>query len=269
MVLIQVQFAPWDKKYSFAANGKEYEVNNQVIVDTEFGLELGIVTGFEATDTAPADLKNVIRLASKNDLAALPHDSEKQAAMEYCREAIVKNKLDMKLVDVVFSFTGSRLNFAFSAEGRVDFRQLVKDLTTKFNKSVRLTQIGARDEARLCGDCGHCGQELCCKTYIKDFFSVTSEMAEAQQVAHRGSERISGMCGRLLCCLTHEYEGYKELHKGMPPVGTKVNVDGKRGEIISQHILKQSVNVKFQGERPGEYVISEVDLNRHKKKKEV
>ena len=194
----------------------------------------------------------------------MPSQKEKEKAFEFCRQMIIKRDLPMKLVDVVFSFTGNRINFAFIADGRVDFRDLVKDLTGHFSKQIRLTQIGIRDEARLAGDYGHCGRPLCCKKFIKDFSSVSSEMAEAQQVVHRGSERISGCCGRLMCCLQYEYQGYKDLAEKMPDIGQKVNVDGKKGIVAGVHILKQSVEVEFKDEKDGKIII-EVDLNRHKK----
>ena len=172
----------------------------------------------------------------------------------------------LKLVGVNFSFDNSRVTFAFSAEGRVDFRELVKELTYHFNKSIRLNQIGTRDEAKTMGDCGPCGKSLCCKKFIKDFSSITSEMAETQQVVHRGSSRISGICGRLMCCLAYEQQGYEEMCKKLPAVGTRVNVDGKRGVIVGHHVLKQSVDVEFDADKDGNAMVMEVDLNRHSKK---
>lgn len=265
--IVQVQFAPWDKKYDFSYDEMNLKLGNQVVVDTEFGLELGVVAGFSKAEAKEEDLKAVVRLAESEDLAKLPSPERKQETLDYCQELIARYDLPMNLVDVHFSLSGNRLNFAFSAEGRVDFRQLVKDLTTHFNAGIRLTQIGARDEARMTGDCGHCGRDLCCKTFIKDFSSVGSDMAEGQQVVHRGSERISGSCGRLMCCLAYEYDGYQELLKKLPAVGAKVNVDGRRGEVLSQHVLKQTVDVKFPGEKGEGYVVVEVDINRHDKKK--
>ena len=212
-------------------------------------------------------LKPIKRLATSNDLGRMANETKKSEALAVCKEFIVKRGLDLKLVDVHFSFEGNRLNFAFIADGRVDFRDLVKDLTSHFSSQIRLTQIGTRDEARFSGDCGPCGKVLCCKGHIREFFSITSDMAEAQQVVHRGSERISGMCGRLMCCLSFEYEGYKEMAGNLPPLGTKVNVDGARGIVVGHHILKQSVDVKFPGAKDGERdFVVEVDLNRHKKK---
>jgi cell fate regulator YaaT (PSP1 superfamily) len=270
MNLVQIKFSPWDKSYTFETNDPTLAVGDYVVLETEIGEDLGrVFKVLEDTtlDSEAPPLKMVKRRAQKNDLSRLPSLTEKEAALEICQERADFYQLDLKLVDVSFSLSGNRLNFAFTAGGRIDFRELVKDLTVRFGKSIRLTQIGARDEARFSGDCGACGKPLCCRTFVKDFFSVTSEMAEVQQVVHRGSERISGMCGRLMCCLSFEYEGYQELNAKLPPLGTRVNVDGQRGVVIGHHPLKQAVDVKFPGNREGERdLIIRVDLNRHQKK---
>jgi cell fate regulator YaaT (PSP1 superfamily) len=231
----------------------------EIFVSSEINAE-----GVEEKKTVQREIKPILRVANQSDFEKLPSKKEKEEAFEFCRQAIIRRDLPMKLVDVVFSFTGNRLNFAFIADGRVDFRDLVKELTAHFGKQIRLTQIGIRDEARLSGDYGHCGRPLCCKKFIKDFSSISSEMAEVQQVVHRGSDRISGCCGRLMCCLQYEYKGYKEMAERMPAIGQKVNVDGKKGVVLSLHVLKQSVSVEFRDEKEGRMVV-EVDLNRHKK----
>ncbi len=274
MTIVQVQFSPWDKIYSFSATDLEIKPGGYVIVETELGQELAKVLRIENRELKDNEkngeiilIKPIKRLAKPGDLANLANEDKKKEALEVCQGFVEKRGLDMKLIDVQFSFEGNRLNFAFIASGRVDFRDLVKDLTAHFNSQIRLTQIGSRDEARFSGDCGPCGKVLCCRTFIRDFSSVTSDMAEAQQVVHRGSERISGMCGRLMCCLAFEYEGYKFLAGELPPIGTKVNVDGARGVVVGQHILKQSVDVRFSGTKAGERDFTlEVDINRHKKK---
>lgn len=274
MKIAQIQFAPWDKVYNFGAENLKVKRGDYVIVDTEFGEELGKVLLVEdrelKADEIPGGeraLKSIKRLAALNDLSKMASQEKKNEALEVCRDFVIKRGLDIKLVDVSFSFVGNRLNFAFIADGRVDFRDLVKDLTSHFNAQIRLTQIGTRDEARFSGDCGPCGKVLCCKGHIREFFSITSDMAEAQQVVHRGSERISGMCGRLMCCLSFEYEGYKDMAGNLPPIGTKVNVDGARGVVVGHHILKQSVDVKFPGAKEGERdFVLQVDINRHQKK---
>lgn len=216
-------------------------------------------------ETEVLDTKQVVRKMTHHDLEKMPSSEEKKKALEFC--IIMKEKLDlpMKIIDVHFTFDGSRITFAFIADGRVDFRELVKELTKHFGRTIRLQQIGIRDEAKAVGDYGHCGKPLCCKRFLKNFKSITSEMAELQQCSHRGSERISGVCGRLMCCLAYEEEGYEGLLKKLPPQGTKVNVDGKRGTIVGHHVLKQSVDVEFPGEKGERGTIAEVDINRNKK----
>ena len=137
----------------------------------------------------------------------------------------------------------SRITFAFIADGRVDFRDLLKDLNKEFKKNIRLQQIGIRDEIKICGDIGCCGKEVCCKSFYKDLGNVTSELAALQQVAHRGSERLSGVCGRLKCCLTFEQDLYNSLAEKLPMVGEKVSCKHGRGQVIGWHVLKGSVDV--------------------------
>jgi cell fate regulator YaaT (PSP1 superfamily) len=209
----------------------------------------------------------VVRKATANDLEKTVKLGEKQGALDYAKKMKDKYELAMKFFDVHFSFDGSRMTFAFIADGRIDFRELVKEMTRHFGRTIRLQQIGIRDEAKIMGDFGHCGQTLCCRRFLKEFNSITSEMAEIQQCSHRGSERISGACGRLMCCLFYEQPGYEELSKKMPPLGAMVNVDGKRGEVVGIHTLKQTVDVKFPGDKDEDGVIVEVDLNRKNKKK--
>jgi len=270
MKYAQIKFAPWDKAYSFSIGELALSVGDYVIVETDLGLELGKITCLMDRKNSESDereLKPILRLASYDDVASLPDQLKKNEMLDFCRDRITYHNLSMKLVDVHSSFQGNRLNFAFIADGRVDFRDLVKDLAAHFTANIRLTQIGTRDEARITGDCGPCGRGLCCREFVDEFSSITSEMAEAQQVVHRGSERISGMCGRLMCCLSYEYEGYKEMSGKLPPVGTRVNVDGTRGVIVGHHILKQTVDVKISAEKEGERdIIVEVDINRYKKK---
>jgi cell fate regulator YaaT (PSP1 superfamily) len=269
MTYAQVQFAPWDKIYNFSLGGVDVSVGDFVIVETELGFELGKLVTLVGEKEAPEDkreLKPIIRKAAYDDVAKLPTPEKKAEALEFCRQMVEKYDLPMKLVDVHFSFEANRMNFAFISDGRVDFRELVKELAAHFGVNIRLTQIGTRDEAKVSGDCGPCGRELCCRKFLKEFSSITSEMAEAQQVVHRGSERISGMCGRLMCCLAFEYEGYKEMAGQLPPIGTKVNVDGTRGIVVGHHILKQTVTVKINSDKEGgRDTIIEVDINRHKK----
>jgi cell fate regulator YaaT (PSP1 superfamily) len=302
MRIVRIQFASWDKIYNFSPNNLELKVGDKVVVKTDIGLDIGEVVDFlemdekkyreleektreeilgeadteksaiatednkDADTESNSTLKPILRKTTPLDVEKIPNLAEKRKALEYCKKMKEKLNLPMKFIDVHFSFDGSRITFAFIADGRVDFRELVKDLTRHFGRTIRLQQIGIRDEAKIMGDYGHCGRELCCRGHLKELNSITSEMSELQQCSHRGSDRISGICGRLMCCLEYEQKGYEELLKKIPPIGTKVNVDGKRGEIVGHHVLKQSVSVKFSaGKGEGEMVV-EVDLNRNKKK---
>src|SRR3989339_282051 len=274
MQIAQIQFSSWDKVYNFSfSDDLNVEINDSVVVKTELGMEIGVVVCIlsekeikEAKeDFDISKIKPILRIATVNDLEKLPKQDEKDKALVFCKKVKDKFNLSMKFIGVHFSFDGSRITFAFIADGRVDFRELVKELTRHFGRTIRLQQIGIRDEARVTGDFGHCGQELCCRGHLNNLVSITSEMAELQQCSHRGSDRISGICGRLMCCLAYEQAGYEHLHGSMPPIGTKVNVDGKRGVIVGHHTLKQSVDVEFAGEN-GAATVIEVDLNRDKKK---
>ncbi len=284
MKLAQVQFAPWDKAYNFSLNGLDVALRDKVIVKTELGVEMGEVVrlidapsgedSFAGEECAcPSkhkcphrEIKPILRKATSLDLENIAGEEEINKTVDYCKKQAEKHGLAMKVIDAHFSFDSSRLTFAFIADGRVDFRELVKDLTRHFNRAIRLHQVGTRDEAKVTGDCGPCGRPLCCGRFLKDLSSITSEMAELQQCAHRGSDRLSGVCGRLKCCLAYEIEGYSELARDLPAIGARVNVDGKRGTVVGHHILKQSVNVEFPGEKDGERsIVVEVDLKRNRK----
>ena len=268
MLIARIKFAPWDKSYDFDLNGIEAKVGDWVVVDTESGKEAAKICSIYSSQEKKDDLKMVIAKATFDDINSLLDEDKKEAAIKACEEAILRHKLDMKLIDVHVSAAANRYNFAFVSDGRVDFRELVKDLASRLGANIRLTQIGSRDEAKLCGDCGPCGRSLCCDRFMTEFTSISSEMAEAQQVVHRGSDRISGMCGRLMCCLSYEYEGYKELAGELPPIGTRVNMDGSKGVVVSHHVLKQSINVKLDSDKEGgRPIIIEVDINKRKQEK--
>ena len=262
MKIVQVQFSPWDKKYNFDAADTDVKVGDQVIVKTELGVELGKVVGYQdlpdinikasaeagaeaglSVSSGLIEIKKIIRKAEPADLKKLPEEKQKKKDFAYCKKIIDKYQLPMKLVDVHYSFDGERITFPFIADSRIDFRELVKDLTKHFNRSIRLQQIGIRDEARFCGDFGHCGRSLCCARFLGDLNSITSEMAELQQCVHRGSERISGVCGRLMCCLAYEEEGYKKLAENLPSLDSQVKVEGRKGRVLARYILKQTVKV--------------------------
>ena len=280
MKIAKIQFVPWDKSYYFSVGDVSVTVNDEVVVETELGMEIGNVIGIKEvnekdlakeikgeSEEGQSDIvvKPILRKASIDDLARKATKKEREEALEYAKEMKERLELQMKFVDVHFSLDKSRITLAFIADGRVDFRNLVKELTRHFGCSIRLQQIGIRDEARITGDCGHCGRPLCCRGFLKELSSITSEMADLQQCAHRGSERLSGACGRLMCCLAYENEGYECKMKKMPPIGTRVNVDGKRGTVVGHQVLKEAVKVEFPPEGDQGKTVVEVDLNRNKK----
>jgi cell fate regulator YaaT (PSP1 superfamily) len=277
MKVAQVQFSSWDKKYNFDAAEIAVKVGDQVIVKTELGVELGKVVSFqdlpeaktkaesETEDAVEIEVKKIIRKATAEDLKKQPNEKQKKKDFIFCKKVIDKYQLPMKLVDVHYSFDDVRITFPFIADSRIDFRELVKDLTKHFSRSIRLQQIGIRDEARFCGDFGHCGRSLCCGKFLGDLNSITSEMAELQQCVHRGSERISGICGRLMCCLSYEEDGYKKMAENLPPIDSFVKVEGRKGRVLARYILKQTVKVLLDegnGEAGG---VVEVEAGKIKK----
>jgi len=253
MKIAVVQFNMWEKPGNFLIGEIELKINDYVIVETEAALEIGKVIEINEIDQKTfetlnhaGELKSIIRKAALNDLEILEkYEKNKEEVMDFCKKMIIKNLLPMKLIDVHFSFDDKKITFAFIANGRVDFRPLVKDLTRHYQKNIRLQQLGVRDEAKIDGDVGACGILQCCKTYLKDLGNVNAEQAQLQQVSHRGAERLSGICGRLKCCLRYENEVYKELAEKFPALGSKIKTPMGKGEVVEWHILKQTVNVKL------------------------
>ena len=279
MRIAEVRFAPWDKIYHATPEDLELKIGDRVVVKTDFGTDIGKILDFKDIKTKQEDKtednKNnggqnydelligpVLRKASLSDVEKLPSAKEKTKAIEYAKKMKDTRNLPMKFFDVYFSADGSRITFAFIADGRIDFRELVKDLTRNFGKTIRLQQIGIRDEAKIMGDFGHCGKPLCCRGHLQNLISITSDMADLQQCSHRGSERISGVCGRLMCCLAYEQKNYETMKSKLPPINTRVNVSGKRGVVVGHHILKQSVDVEFKGDKSEGRNIVEVDIKK-------
>ncbi|MFA6410379.1 MAG: regulatory iron-sulfur-containing complex subunit RicT [Candidatus Buchananbacteria bacterium] len=246
--IAKIQVVFWDQPYDGKAGDFKVQLGDQVIVKTDWGTDAGKVVSIqEVSDDVLVKLENlvpIVRTITTQDSEMISElNSQREATLDYCKKLVEKNNLPMKIIDAHFSFDGSRLIFPFIADGRVDFRQLVKDLTHHFQKSIRLQQIGIRDEAKISGDFGSCGRTLCCKTHLKELASVTSDLADIQQISHRGSERLSGQCGRLRCCLAFEGEAYKELAKNLPPIGSPIKTPQGKGKVIGWHTLKQTVDV--------------------------
>lgn len=255
MKVADVQFLPWDKTYIFEPKDIRLELGDFVVVKTELDTEVGKIVGLKEITQEDLDkkgikeVKPIVRKANRQDIEKMKtRDKEKPEAIRYFKKSIKKLSLPMKPMDVHFSLDGGRITLAFIADGRVDFRDLVKDLTRHFQKSIRLHQLGIRDEARAAGDYGACGQKLCCKRFLSELGNVTSELVMAQQVSHRGSERLSGVCGRLKCCLAYEQDLYEDLAKKMPAIGSVIKTKHGKGEVIGWHTLKGTVDLKLEGE---------------------
>jgi len=252
MNIVRVQFSPWDKYYNFSCEKDTLKVGDYVVVETKLGTELAkVVELTKLDDLSESEKSNTIkpisRQATKEDLdKILQQNRNKEKVFETCISFIRKHKMPIKLVDVHFSLDETRITFAFVSDGRVDFRELLKDLNREFKKSIRLQQIGIRDEIKINGDTGACGRNLCCQGFYKDLGNVTSDLAALQQVAHRGSERLSGVCGRLKCCLTFEEKLYNELSDNLPMIGETLVTKHGKGEVISWHVLKQTVDVLLE-----------------------
>lgn len=242
---VLVNLYKWENPRLFESDF-DLVVDDAVIVKGEFGNELGIVA---ASDIESADrpIQMILRKATRRDIDAHDKNNEKKEEIfEAVRSEIKKMGLAMKLADVLVSLDAGSVIVVFSAEERVDFRELVKNLAKVLHRSVRMHQIGSRDEAKKCGGCGICGRELCCVKFLKTLPSISIESARIQQIAHRGSERISGQCGRLLCCLAYEAGQYQEMMKGMPEIGKNVKTDDGKGHVIEINALTQTVKVKLE-----------------------
>lgn len=245
--IIGVRFRPAGKIYYFDPAGQTVEVGNHVIVETARGVEYGqVVLGkreIEETKDLPP-LKPIIRLATPEDDEQVRKNSSREAeALAVCAEKVRKHGLEMKLIGCEFTFDNSKLLFYFTADGRVDFRELVKDLATVFHTRIELRQVGVRDETKLRGGIGICGRELCCHTYLSEFIPVSVKMAKEQNLSLNPT-KISGNCGRLMCCLKHEEEAYEYLNSRLPNLGDMVHTpDGLTGEVTDLNVLKQKVKV--------------------------
>lgn len=245
--IIGVRFRKAGKIYYFAPGGLQIEQGQHVIVETARGIEYGsVVLGMrdvaESEITLP--LKNVIRIATPEDDKAEAENREKEkSAFSICLEKIEKHGLEMKLIDAEYTFDNNKVLFYFTADGRIDFRELVKDLAAVFKTRIELRQIGVRDETKVVGGYSICGRPLCCSTYLSDFVPVSIKMAKEQNLSLNPT-KISGVCGRLMCCLKNEQETYEELNSRLPDIGdTVTTIDGIRGEVQSVSVLRQLVKV--------------------------
>ncbi len=248
--LVTIKFRSAGKQYDFDTVEFNLSLGDEVVVETNKGKALGTVARFPRfveKANLPADLKPIIRIASEADINMARISAAKEnEAHEYCLIRIRQRKMDMKLVKAEYLFDGSKIIFYFTADGRVDFRELVKDLAQYFHTRIEMRQIGVRDEAKLLGGIGICGRELCCGTFLTDFNPVSVRMAKQQGLALNPT-KISGQCGRLLCCLGYEYDNYCKMAKQLPKQGSKLTLDGKTAEVLFSQTLAQTVTVRCEG----------------------
>lgn len=245
--VIGVRFRTAGKIYFFAPGALHIKKGQNVIVETARGVEYGhVVMGEKDVEDEKVvqPLKSVIRIATKEDDAIEEKNRKKEKeAFKICQKKIEKHNLEMKLIDAEYTFDNNKVLFYFTADGRIDFRELVKDLAGVFKTRIELRQIGVRDETKILGGIGICGRQLCCHTHLSEFVPVSIKMAKEQNLSLNPS-KISGTCGRLMCCLKNEEENYKYLNSKLPGVGDHVTTDdGLRGEVSSVNVLRQRVKV--------------------------
>lgn len=275
--IIGVKFRKPGKVYYFDPTGFTVQKGDHVIVETARGVEYGtVVLGpKEVTDDQVVQpLKPLMRVATEEDAAVCASNEEKEKeAFQICLEKIKKHGLEMKLIDSEYTFDRNKLLFYFTADGRIDFRELVKDLASVFRTRIELRQIGVRDETKICGGIGICGRTLCCHSYLSEFAPVSIKMAKEQNLSLNPT-KISGVCGRLMCCLKNEEEAYEELNSRLPHIGSRVKTaEGLDAEVQSVSVLKQLVKVIVfldDGEKEvREYRVDELKFRPNKSKNRI
>ena len=247
--VIGVKFRSDGRIYSFSPKGEKFAVGSYVIVTTARGTECGEVASenHNVPDSQiVGQLKEVVRAATEDDLKKMRENREKEkVAFDFCEKKILERKLEMKLVDVEISFDGGKILFFFTADGRVDFRELVKDLAGHFHTRIELRQIGVRDEAKMMGGLGICGQPFCCQRFLSDFQPVSIKMAKEQGLSLNPT-KISGTCGRLMCCLKYEQDAYEYLGKITPRNGSYVDTPEGKGTVVDVSLLTGKLKVQLE-----------------------
>ena len=246
--VVGVRFKSAGKVYFFDPAGHVIEEGDKVIVETARGMEFGIVSSGPRNvkdNDIVKPLKKVVRIANEKDIARNEENMKKRSeAMRICQEKVTLHNLEMKLVDVEYTFDNNKIIFYFTADGRVDFRELVKDLASVFRMRIELRQIGVRDEAKMLGGVGCCGRGLCCHEWMNDFHPVSIKMAKTQNLS-LNPVKISGICGRLMCCLKYENDVYTELKKGMPQMGDRVKIKEGVAVVTESNILEQKIKCRL------------------------
>ena len=249
--IVGVRFKRPGKIYFFDSGNLKLNYHDKVIVETSMGEDLGEVASYKRNmpeNNLANPLKKIIRIATSKDLKHYDENKKKEEeAFRICEEKIKKYKLDMHLIDVEYTFDNTKILFYFTADGRIDFRDLVKELASIFKTRIELRQIGVRDEVKRIGGNGVCGRELCCCSFLSDFETVSIKMAKEQNIALNPS-KISGNCGRLMCCLKYEQEVYEDKLRRLPKIGSTVKTSDGEGIVDSVETLKEIVRVKFKDE---------------------
>lgn len=268
VTVVGVRFKPAGKVYYFDPGDFELTEGTHVIVETARGLEFGEVTLAPcevSQSTVIQSLKKVIRVADEEDEEIHAENvRKKREALEICQEKIEFRELDMKLIDVEYTFDNTKVIFYFTADGRVDFRELVKDLASVFKMRIELRQIGVRDEAKMLGGIGTCGKGLCCNTWLPDFDPVSIKMAKLQGLSLNPA-KISGICGRLMCCLKYENDVYTELKQGLPDVGDRIKTPDGPAVVVESNVLKEQVKAALISDNDKGEERSRGDINTYTK----
>lgn len=255
MKVLVIKFASWDEEYYFLpedenGNPIDARISEKFVVETAIGVDIGEVYQIKEiseSESSSLEIKPISRVATNEDLDILKKNNlNNKKIIRETKLLIKKHELEMKLSDIHISYDDKMMVFSFIADGRIDFRELVKDLSKKYKKKIRLYQLGVRDEAKMCGDIGDCGQILCCKRFLKRLESINTGFARDQQIAHRGLDKLSGMCGRLKCCLAYEESHYQEILSKLPQIGDKVSTKDGMGLVIELMPLKNSARVRLE-----------------------
>lgn len=246
--VVGVRFKEVGKVYYFDPDGHTLKKGDRVIVETARGVECGEIAMDNRNvndDEIVKPLKKLLRIATEDDLKKVEENKEKEKkAFEICEKKIAKHKIDMKLVDIEYTFDNSKILFYFTADGRVDFRELVKDLASVFHTRIELRQIGVRDESKMLGGIGICGRPFCCGSFLGDFQPVTVKMAKEQGLSLNPT-KISGVCGRLMCCLKYEQDAYEHLLRITPKVGAIVETPEGKGRVVDVNLLRGNLKVQL------------------------
>ncbi len=248
---VLVNIYPWESPRLYSSE-MTLEEGDVVVVAEDQANEIGKVevAGIETKEDPD---KKIVRKATEGDIKCFKEqEKNKKNIINICREEIKRLELEMKLVDIKESLDGKQVVVSFTSDGRVDFRELVKSISQKIRKNVRMQQIGSRDEARRLGGYGICGRELCCAKFAGSIQSISTDMARSQQIAHRGTDRISGLCGRLMCCLAYEADQYQEMLKGMPEIYSVIKTSEGKGTVMDINAVTQEIKVKLEN---GKYLL--------------